>query len=116
MWKQLRIAVVMLVVMTVVTGFIYPLAVTLLAQTLFPRQAQGSLMEKDGKVIGSVLIGQNFADDKYFHGRVSAAGNGYDAGASSGSNLGPTSQKLIDRVTADAAKLQAGSPSAPVPV
>jgi K+-transporting ATPase ATPase C chain len=115
MVKHLWTATLMTVVTTVLLGIIYPLAVTGLAQVLFPDQANGQLIERDGKVIGSKIIGQPFTSASYFYSRPSAAGNGYDAGASSGSNLGPTNKKLIDRVAADVARLRADNPS-PVPI
>jgi K+-transporting ATPase ATPase C chain len=118
MTKNLVTAVLMTIVTTVLLGLIYPLVVTGLAQVIFPDQANGSLLKSaDGTLIGSRLIGQPFSSPGYFHSRPSAAGAaGYDAGASSGSNLGPTNQKLIDRVKSDVEKLQGENPGKPVPI
>ena len=127
MLKQLRPALVLLVALTAITGLAYPLALTAVAGVLFPRQAAGSLIEKDGQVVGSELIGQNFTSDRYFHGRPSATTAAdpndatktvpapYNAASSSGSNLGPTNSALIDRVKDDVEKLKAENPSAAIP-
>jgi len=116
--KNLSTAVLMTLVTTILLGLVYPLVVTGLAQVIFPAKANGQLIKaSDGSLIGSRLIGQPFSSPGYFRSRPSAAGLvGYDAGASSGSNLGPTNQKLVDRVKADVAKLQAENPDKPVPI
>jgi K+-transporting ATPase ATPase C chain len=115
--REVIIALRMTVVTLVLTGVVYPLAVTAVAQVLFPRQADGSLVTVEGRVVGSELIGQAFKNPAYFQGRPSAAGtDGYDAAASSGSNLGPTSAKLRDRVVADLDRLRQENPNAPGPV
>ncbi len=128
MLKQLRPAVVVLIGLTLITGLLYPLAMTGIAQVLFPTQAQGSLIVQDGKVVGSSLVGQPFNDAKYFHGRPSATTAPdpqdasktveapYNAANSGGSNLGPTSKALSDRITADVERLKAENPSAAVPI
>jgi potassium-transporting ATPase KdpC subunit len=128
MLKEIRPAILILVLLTLITGLAYPLAMTALAGVIFPKQAQGSLIERDGKVVGSALIGQEFKDDKYFHGRPSATtapdpadstktvSAPYNAANSGGSNLGPTSKALNDRVKEDVDKLKAENPSADVPI
>jgi potassium-transporting ATPase KdpC subunit len=128
MLREIRPAILVLVVLTLITGLAYPLAMTGIAGVIFPQQAQGSLIEKDGKVIGSALIGQEFKQDKYFHGRPSATvapdpvdpsktvPAPYNAANSGGSNLGPTSKALADRLKGDVEKLKAENPNTPVPV
>jgi|SRR5579872_3315589 len=114
--KNLLIAFLMTVVTTVLLGVVYPLVVTALAQVLFKDQANGQLRERDGHLIGSEIIGQGFTSARYFHGRPSAAGNGYDASNSGGTNLGPTNKKLLEAVTAAVAAANKENPSTPVPV
>ena len=128
MLREIRPALTLVVALTLITGLLYPLAMTGIADVIFPYQAQGSLIEKDGKVVGSALIGQLFTEDKYFHGRPSATNTPdpkdptknldapYNAANSGGSNLGPTNKALVDRVKGDVDKLKAENPSAPVPV
>ena len=116
MKKNLITAVLMTVATTILLGIIYPLVVTGLAQLIFPKQANGQLIQKDGKVIGSSIIAQGFSSPAYFHPRPSFAGSGYDPTSTNGSQLGPTNQKLIDRVKGDVANAQAENPSATVPI
>ena len=116
MRKNLIISVLMTIATTVLLGIIYPLVVTGLSQVLFPHKANGQLIEANGKVIGSRIIGQAFSSPGYFHSRPSAAGNGYDATASNGSQWGPTNQKLVDRVKGDVAAAQAENPGVPIPI
>ncbi len=116
MKQNLKIAILMTIVTTVLLGIIYPLVVTGLAQVLFHDKADGQLISRNGVVIGSRIIGQGFTSPGYLHSRPSAAGNGYDAANSGGSNLGPTNQKLIDRVSGDVAHLKAENPNQPIPI
>ena len=116
MKKNLKIAFLMTVFTTILLGVIYPLAITGLAQVLFPDRANGQLIARGGKIIGSRLIGQGFSGAAYFHSRPSNAGSGYDAANSGGTNLGPTNQKLISRVAQDVRSLQTENPAMPVPV
>ena len=114
--KHLQTSALMVLVFTFILGILYPLAVWGVGQVVFPHEANGSLIKNaSGEIVGSELIGQPFTSDKYFHSRPSAAGNGYDAGASGGSNLGATSQKLIDRIRTETETLQAENPQKPVP-
>ncbi len=127
MVREIRPAIVVLVALTLITGLVYPLAMTGIAQIIFPRQAQGSMLERDGQIVGSALIGQNFTSDKYFHGRPSATtapdpndptktvAAPYNAANSGGSNLGPSNKALIERVQGDLDKLKQENPSVPVP-
>jgi K+-transporting ATPase ATPase C chain len=116
MKKDLLTSVLMTIVTTILLGIMYPLMVTGIAQVLFPDKANGQLIQKNSKTIGSRIIGQGFSRPGYFHPRPSAAGNGYDAANSAGSNLGPTNSKLIERVRQDVTTLQAENPNQPVPV
>src|ERR1700739_1882980 len=128
MLREVRPAIILLLALTVITGLAYPLAITAVAGAIFPKQAEGSLVERDGKVVGSALIGQEFKSDKYFHGRPSATSAPdpndaaktvpapYNAGNSGGSNLGPSNKALIERVQADIDALKKENPSEPVPI
>ena len=113
---QLRPAIAVLALLTLITGFLYPAVVTGIAQVAFPNQANGSLITVNGQAVGSSLIGQTFDDPKYFWGRPSAAGKGYDGTSSAGSNLGPTSKALIDRITASIDQMRAANGGGPVPI
>ena len=116
MKRNLIISVLMTIATTLLLGIIYPLVVTGISQVIFPKKANGQLLESNGKVVGSRIIGQAFSSPGYFHSRPSAAGNGYDATASNGSQWGPTNQKLVDRVKGDVAAAQAENPGAPIPI
>src|ERR1700733_12308202 len=116
MKKNFMISIWMTIVTTILLGIVYPFVVTGLAQVIFPKQANGSLITTNGKIVGSSLIGQSFSSPGYFRSRPSAAGNGYDAGNSGGSNLGPNNKTLVDRVIANSQKLQAENPNMPVPM
>jgi len=116
MKKNLWISILMTIVTTILLGLFYPLVVTGLAQLIFPHKANGQLIVKNGNVVGSSIVGQGFVGPRYFHSRPSAAGNGYDAASSGGSNLGPTNQKLLDRVKGDVTAAKADNPGAPVPI
>jgi len=116
MKKNLITSVLMTIATTILLGVVYPLVVTGIAQVVFPNQANGQLIQKGGKTVGSRIIGQGFSGSSYFHSRLSAAGNGYDAANSAGSNFGPTNQKLIDRVRQDVAAQQVENPGQPVPI
>jgi K+-transporting ATPase ATPase C chain len=116
MKRNLITAILMTIVTTILLGLVYPLVMTGLSQALFPGKANGQLIQRNGVTVGSRIIGQPFSAPGYFHSRLSAAGNGYDAGNSGASNLGPTNQKLIDRVKGDVAALQAENPNQPVPM
>ena len=113
---NLRVSVLITLATTVIFGLLYPLGVTSVAQIFFPHQANGSLIEKNGQIVGSKLIGQTFSGSGYFHSRPSNAGAGYDAANSSGSNLAPTNHQLIDRVKADSEKLHIENPASPIPI
>jgi potassium-transporting ATPase KdpC subunit len=116
MKKNLITAVLMTIATTILLGIVYPLVITGIAQVIFPKKANGQLVQKGGKTVGSSIIGQSFSGPAYFHSRPSAAGNGYDGANSGGSNFGPTNQRLIDRVKGDVASAEAEYPGTPVPI